>query len=596
MSSNSIPIHNTHMSYTSSTADETNVTIVSFGSADAGKSTLLSLLSLFIILNKENRNDPDFKMHIRNLVEKLASRNPKIKEVIKKVAHSEKYDDANGLLRNAMARHNHEITSRHTSDLNSIPIPTGKGKTVTIIDVCGQETYMKTTVRGMSDRFPDNSLGVISTQSGVTEITRSHFEIVSMQNIPIMLVITHIDTSQKRSYRETMEGIKEMCRITRQQPLFINRLIDYKAWQYANTGKVIGPNGIEEQYDVKNFQYKTVDEFIEKDKKDLETILKYWSNKSQGKQTVIPVVTVSCVNGYGIKLVHDVISLTPPRDIWDQNCDNNRMIKLFQTKLGITEEQMNIPFNGSIFYIDNPWKKEGLPGVIVSGIHRGEPMKIGDRLFLGPFDGKEFAEVEIKSMHNNNQESIDVLNDHDRGCCRFTIITGTKTRKDMKNKLKKREIRKGFCIVTKNHIDDLCWTINVAAVMFHSGSINIRPGWQPVLNIGNIQQTASVQRDETFQEEIDENGKKHIVKKIDIKGTGSIINLKFKFVKNPELVLVKSQLSFRSGKVHGIGYVTSIVPLSEDPEPYPQRSRKFLKNIKVPPTHNGTFNMIDIKL
>ena len=587
------------LDYSSDQPDETNVTIVSFGSADAGKSTLLSLLSLFLVLNKNcDRSNPNIKMQIRNLIEKMVSRNPRVKEVIKKVVQSERYDDANGLLRNVMARHNHEVTSRHTSDLNSIPIPTGKGKTITVIDVCGQETYMKTTVRGMSDRFPDNALGVISTQSGVTEITRSHYEIVSRLNIPIMLVITHIDTSQRSSYKETKKGITEMCRIARQTPMFINSLLDYKAWQYVTTCKVIGPNGIEEKFDVTKFKFKTVGEFYEKEKNDFETIMKYWSNKTQGKQTVIPVVTVSCVNGYGIKLVHDVISSTNPRDIWDQTSENNRILCMFQTKLGITDEQMNVSFDGTIFYIDHPWKKEGYPGVIVSGINRGDTIKVGDRMYLGPFDGKEFAEVEIKSMHNNNQESIDIMHDHDRGCCRFTVVTGTKTRKDMKNKLKKEEIHKGFCLVTKNHIDSLCWTINVAAMMFHTGSINIRPGWQPVLNIGNIQQAASVQKDSTFEEEIDQNGKKRLVKKVDIKGTGSIINLQFKFAKNPELISTKSQLSFRSGQVHGIGYVTSIVPLNEEADPTPMKSRSDLKLAKAMTMKKtvAKFKTVDIKL
>ena len=577
--------NNENNAYNADNADETKVTIVSFGSADAGKSTLLSLLSLFIILDKNHdKSDPNVKAKLKSLTEKMISKYPRLKDALKKISQSEKYDDANGLLRNVMAKHNHEINTRHTSDINSIPVSSGNGKTYTFVDLCGQQKYLKTTVRGISSHYPDYAIGVISTQSGITEITKNHFDIVSKQNIPIILVITHIDTCHKASFIETKKGIKEMCG-SKFKPIFINTLAEYKTWQYVTTGKVIGPTSIEEKYNVQNPKYNNIDGFKQKEKTDIEYIKKHFTVKFSGKQNIIPVISVSNVNGYYISPLINIINYMEPRDIWNQTSENNRMLKQFQKKLGITDEILKDDFKGTLFYIDQPWKKEGCPGIIVSGILRGESIKIGDTMFIGPFEGytieDKFAEVEIKSIHNNNREEVDILHHHDRGCCRFTIVSGTKSRKDLKNKINKKDIKKGFCLLTKNHLDNLCWTINVSAEMFNTGSINIKPGWKPVLDIGNIRQDACVQIDETFVEELDQNGKKRLIKKMEINGTGSIINLKFKFIKNPELVTKGSFLTFRSGQVHGVGIVNSIVKIVDEKDPTPMKTRQELKILKA---------------
>ena len=456
-------------------------------------------------------------------------------------------DDGRGSAREKVAKHKHEITSGQTSDISTRMLKLNDGRDITFIDLCGHEKYLKTTVRGVSGYFPDYACLIISPHRGVTDIAKQHFKMLVSQNIPIFIIITRVDNSLEASCRETTQQITALCRnTTKQKADFINSYDDY----------VDHSNG------------KVDDEvFAEKKIQDTDSIIEHLQLNKNGKQGIIPVITVSNVNGYYIDVCKNAMNKMEPRDIWNQNSKNNRIIKSFQAHLKLNDDEINREFDGSVFYIDSSFMPKGI-GLVVSGILRGNQMKVNDTLYMGPF-GKEFVEVKIRSMHNNSKEDIGHIDDHGRGCCAISVSKSAVS-------IKRNNIKKGIVLVTKNQRDKICYRFKAAVHIFSEKSVSVRPGYSPVINVGTVSQSARVLKDESFEEEIktengENSGEKRIIKKN--LGSGSIVSMWFKFRQKPEHVSTGSLLTFRSGEIHGVGMVIETLSIVDDDDAKPDVAR-----------------------
>ena len=71
-------------------------------------------------------------------------------------------------------------------------------------------------------------------------------------------------------------------------------------------------------------------------------------------------------------------------------------------------------------YIDSKFNVKGI-GLVVSGTVRGKPIKLNDKLWIGPINDK-FIPFKVKSMHNNIRENINQLNSNDAGCIAIRFI------------------------------------------------------------------------------------------------------------------------------------------------------------------------------
>ena len=291
---------------------------------------------------------------------------------------------------------------------------------------------------------------------------------------------------------------------------------------------------------------------------------------NNGKQNIIPVITLSNVNGYYTDVTKNIILNLKPRDLWNQNQINNRVIKTFNNKLNLDKDIFKSDFNGSIFYIDSSFNKKGI-GFVASGILRGNSIKLDDTLLFGPF-GKEFYEVKAKSMHNNFREDIKVIDDHCRGC----IALSFKDKKFMSSK--KNSFGKGVVLITKNLLNFMCYRFKAAILVFSDKSITIKPGYSPVIHLGTIQQTARVLDNEFYK--VFSNEEKKISKKV--LGPGSIDTMWFKFLIKPQIIEKGNLFTFRSGHIHGVGLIIDILPINVDPDPNPDINKKkyhrYIKN------------------
>ena len=66
-------------------------------------------------------------------------------------------------------------------------------KVVNLIDLCGHEKYLKTTIHGLISMIPDYSMIVVGANMGVSKMTREHMGMALFLRIPFMVVVTKVD-------------------------------------------------------------------------------------------------------------------------------------------------------------------------------------------------------------------------------------------------------------------------------------------------------------------------------------------------------------------------------------------------------------------
>lgn len=141
------------------------------------------------------------------------------------VLSSGKLDNGNGSARNLVARHPHEVETGRTSDISTRMLYCkNRNKAITLIDLCGHEKYLKTTTCGITGQFPDYAIVIIAANRGILRMTKEHLGILFYMRIPVILVVTRADIAPVEIYNTTIKGIKSTCKMYNKTPEFINNL------------------------------------------------------------------------------------------------------------------------------------------------------------------------------------------------------------------------------------------------------------------------------------------------------------------------------------------------------------------------------------
>ncbi|KAK6110109.1 Elongation factor Tu GTP binding domain family protein [Brugia pahangi] len=203
--------------------DFIEVRVAVLGNVDAGKSTLLGVLTYGIL------------------------------------------DDGRGQARQKLFRHKHEFESGRTSSVGNdilgfdisgnivnkpnshsghldwITICNDSTKVVTFIDLAGHEKYLKTTIFGMTGHVPDYTMLMIGANAGIVGMTKEHLSLALCLNIPVFMVVTKIDMCPERVLSETMRNLDKLMKSpgVRKLTVIIKNLEDVvHAASHFSSGKV----------------------------------------------------------------------------------------------------------------------------------------------------------------------------------------------------------------------------------------------------------------------------------------------------------------------------------------------------------------------
>ncbi|XP_051979860.1 GTP-binding protein 1-like isoform X2 [Xyrauchen texanus] len=175
-------------------ADFLEVRVAVVGNVDAGKSTLLGVLT-----------------------------------------HGE-LDNGRGFARQKLFRHKHEMESGRTSSVGNdilgfdqdgqvVNKPDSHGgsldwtkicerssKVITFIDLAGHEKYLKTTVFGMTGHLPDFCMLMVGSNAGIVGMTKEHLGLALALNVPVFVVVTKIDMCPANILQETLTLLQRLLK------------------------------------------------------------------------------------------------------------------------------------------------------------------------------------------------------------------------------------------------------------------------------------------------------------------------------------------------------------------------------------------------
>lgn len=411
---------------------------------------------------------------------------------------SNKLDDGNGSNRSIVSAHKHEVSSGKTSSIAVHSIKKYQGnKSLILIDLCGHEKYLKTTLYGIMGYYPDYAIVIVGANRGILKMTREHVKILHHLKIPIILVLTKTDLVDKLYEGNALDNsISGMDKIT------------------EDISKVFAKGG-----------YNIVDMNKTESSEN--------SNQIIPNSNTLPLFKLSCKTGYGLDLFKSYISNLP---------------KKIDTKLEFVFNIGNIinkkKSDDFIFYIERIYCPPGIGWVvtgIVKCINSEGYIQANSQAFVGP--NNDLINIKIWSIHNYYQEKIDKLYNGQRGCLAI--------RSD--KKLSYANFRKGSVITNNQEILKKASYKYRAQIKLLSHPSNVRDNFTPVIHCATVRQSATIKilelKNKLKKEQIElEDGKKCIYP-----GDVATIQLEFKF--KPEIIEPNQCFFLREGLTLGVGTI-----------------------------------------
>jgi elongation factor 1-alpha len=195
---------------------------------------------------------------------------------------SSSLDNGKGSNRAKIAKHHHEAETGRTSSITSHLMGFDKNgdvitsrygdagiarkaqRVVSLMDLAGHEKYLKTTIAGLSRGMADYALVLVNAAQPPTRMTMHHLGLCTACGIPVIIMITKVDTCPEKVLRSTKQLTHDKLREVGKRP-----------------------------YSVRS-------------DRDIETV-------KDKMHTLAPVVEASCVTGGGLDLICKLLVALPKR-------------------------------------------------------------------------------------------------------------------------------------------------------------------------------------------------------------------------------------------------------------------------------------------
>jgi translation elongation factor EF-Tu-like GTPase len=283
-------------------------------------------------------------------------------------------DDGRGSARSFIMKHKHELENGRTSAVavelvgytaeGKQVIPSARSgnnvvkrwaevteksaRTLTLIDLCGHERYLKTTLFGLTGLLPDFCLLVVGANMGVQVMTREHIGLAVALNIPLFVVLTKIDIAPPNVLKHTRQTLAGILRENGKMPFPVRD-------EAAVTAAV----------------------------------------ESIGTNRVTPVFNISAVTGQNVDLLRSFVSKVQR--------SHSRYTDLHK------DPEVDYSAQPTVYFpIDGVYEVKNV-GLVVGGTLSHGKIHVGDAIWLGPDTLGHFVQVTIKSIECRRVSKQQVL-------------------------------------------------------------------------------------------------------------------------------------------------------------------------------------------
>ncbi|KAL3289896.1 hypothetical protein HHI36_023285 [Cryptolaemus montrouzieri] len=187
--------------------DQNNIEIriAVLGNADAGKSTLLGVLTQGSLDNGQGRARLNMFRHLHEIQSGRTS----------SISHEILGFTSQG----------QPVHYNYSELITAEEICEASTKLITFIDLAGHKKYIRTTIQGLSGYSPHHAMLVISSTAGVTGMAQEHLAIAVALNVPFFIVVTKIDLTPPMNTLRSLKSFLEQVG-SRRVPLVIETIDD----------------------------------------------------------------------------------------------------------------------------------------------------------------------------------------------------------------------------------------------------------------------------------------------------------------------------------------------------------------------------------
>ena len=419
-----------------------------------------------------------------------------------------KLDDGRGSARLSIFNFPHEIKTGRTSSIShhilgfddkgksvNYSSPIGKiswpqivrrsAKIISLYDTCGHEKYLKTTILGLASSQPDLCLIVVGANKGIRN--------------------EQSKTGRQKKYENMTREHIFLC-ITLNIPFAI----------IVTKIDMVNLQGIENVYE------QTI--------KDLQTLIRCPGIRRQPIKVETNEDMLICA-----KQVHteSLVPIFPISNVTGQGIDK---LKSF---LNLVSKQPKQNSGTEVeYHIDSTWSVAGV-GTVIGGHLLSGTIRINDKLFLGPINGK-YDQVVVRSIHCK-KVPLQVVS------CGSYVCLALK-------KYERKIIKRGNVLVSTPSQQILTKQFVADVKVLRSHSTTIRVGYEPVIHVSSIRQTVTLLK---IENKINSRNPEQ-TKDDDILRTDDTALCTFSLKFQPEFIVPDMRLLMAEGRTKIIGVVKSI--------------------------------------
>ena len=343
-------------------------------------------------------------------------------------------DDGNGYARSLITKLKHEQDTGRTSS-HSFHYIIKNNEITTLVDLCGHEKYLKTTMFGVMGLFSDYGMIMIGANMGICGMTSEHLGLLIANKIPFITVVSKIDICPPNIMASVKKELERIARRNKKEIIYFE------------------DNEVEVQGSYLKDSHKSIIEAFH-----------------ERNTTLMPVIMTSNKTGHNINFLKELI------------CSIKSRAYLERKGLIVPQVDDKIKDYPMVMYVDSTYAISGI-GIVLSGTVKYGTISLGQKLYLGPVNNN-YITITVKSIHNCISEHINILRENESGSIGIRLESKGSYTRDMFSK--GQVVTDDYDFAMKN----TCYSFMCTVAIFNHPT-TIRNGFQTVLHLRTIRQSAS---------------------------------------------------------------------------------------------------------